>query len=72
VNVALSVTVKTRISAVAAGPAIRKSVQNRTAFAQLAGVARARMRIVTGATGRLKVVEIAGVEQGEMVRRMGG
>jgi len=30
------------------------------------------MRIVTGATGRLKVVEIAGVEQGEMVRRMGG
>lgn len=41
-------------------------------LAELAGVARGRVRIVTGATGRLKVVEIEGIEQGEMERRMGG
>jgi len=40
-------------------------------FAKLAGVARGRVRIVTGATGRMKVVEIEGVEQGEMERRIG-
>jgi uncharacterized protein len=40
-------------------------------LAELAGVTRGRVRIVTGATGRLKVVEIEGVEQGEMERRMG-
>ena len=32
-------------------------------FAQLAGVLRARVRIVTGATSRTKVVEIEGVSQ---------
>ena len=32
-------------------------------FAQLAGVPRSRVRIVTGATGRLKVVEVEGVDQ---------
>jgi len=37
-------------------------------FAEIAGVSRARVRIVTGATGRLKVVEIEGVEQREMER----
>ena len=41
-------------------------------FAELAGVARAHVRIVTGATGRMKVVEIEGVEQQEMERRMVG
>jgi len=41
-------------------------------FAELAGVSRGRVRIVTGATGRLKVVEIEGIEQGELERRMGG
>ncbi|MEI9972891.1 MAG: DUF167 family protein [Ignavibacteriota bacterium] len=35
-------------------------------FAELGGVARARVRIVTGATSRLKVVEIEGVEQSEL------
>jgi len=37
-------------------------------FAEMAGVARGRVRIVTGATGRLKVVEIEGVELREMER----
>ena len=32
-------------------------------FAQLAGVPRARVRIVTGATSRTKVVDIEGVSQ---------
>ena len=39
-------------------------------FAELAGVARGRVRIVTGATGRMKVVEIECVEQQEMERRL--
>ena len=38
-------------------------------FAELAGVARARVRIVTGATGRMKVVEIEGMAQEELERR---
>jgi hypothetical protein len=32
-------------------------------FAELAGVPRSRVRIVTGATGRMKVVEVEGVPQ---------
>ena len=32
-------------------------------FAELAGVARSRVRIVTGATSRTKVVEIEGMAQ---------
>jgi uncharacterized protein (TIGR00251 family) len=32
-------------------------------FAELANVPRARVRIVTGASSRMKVVEIEGVEQ---------
>ena len=35
-------------------------------FAELAQVPRARVRIVLGATSRLKVVEIEGMEQGEL------
>ena len=33
---------------------------------------RARVRIVSGLTGRMKVVEIAGIGQEEMERRLGG
>jgi uncharacterized protein len=32
-------------------------------FAELAGVPRSRVRIVTGSTGRLKLIEIEGVPQ---------
>jgi len=32
-------------------------------FAELAGVAKSRVRIVSGATGRLKLVEVEGVDQ---------
>src|SRR5689334_15453391 len=35
-------------------------------FAELAGVTRARVRIVTGASSRMKVVEIEGVPQEQM------
>ena len=35
-------------------------------FAELAGVPRARVRIVTGGSSHMKVVEIAGMEQGEL------
>lgn len=35
-------------------------------FAELADVPRARVRIVTGATRRTKVVEVEGVEQAEL------
>jgi uncharacterized protein YggU (UPF0235/DUF167 family) len=37
-------------------------------FAERTGVARSRVRIVTGATGRLKVVEVEGLEQTELER----
>ena len=37
-------------------------------FAELAGVPRARVRIVTGLTSRMKVVEIEGVPQDELER----
>jgi uncharacterized protein (TIGR00251 family) len=40
-------------------------------FAELAKVPRAQVRIVTGATSRTKVVEIAGVEQAELERLLG-
>jgi uncharacterized protein (TIGR00251 family) len=39
-------------------------------FAELAGVARARVRIVTGMTSRTKVVEVEGISQEELERRM--
>jgi uncharacterized protein (TIGR00251 family) len=35
-------------------------------FAELAGVARSRVRVVTGAAGRLKIVDIEGVAQAEL------
>jgi uncharacterized protein (TIGR00251 family) len=35
-------------------------------LAELAGVPRSRVRVVTGATNRLKVVEIQGIEQAEL------
>ena len=39
-------------------------------FAELAGVARSRVRIASGATGRMKVVEIADFDQAELERRL--
>jgi uncharacterized protein (TIGR00251 family) len=39
-------------------------------FAELCGVARSRVRIVKGATARMKVVEIEGVAQGELEARL--
>jgi uncharacterized protein len=39
-------------------------------FAELAGVPRARVRIVTGLTSRTKVVEIEGIEQEDLERRL--
>lgn len=39
-------------------------------FAELAGVPRARVRILTGLTSRMKVVEIEGVPQEDMERRL--
>jgi len=37
-------------------------------FAELAGVARARVRLVSGAAGRLKIVDIEGVAQADLER----
>ncbi|MGD0498990.1 MAG: DUF167 domain-containing protein [Bryobacteraceae bacterium] len=39
-------------------------------FAELAGVPRSRVRIVAGATARIKLVEIEGVAQEELQRRL--
>jgi len=39
-------------------------------FAVLAGVARGAVRIVTGASGRMKVVEIEGALQADLERRL--
>ena len=39
-------------------------------FAELAGVPRGRVRIVTGATSRMKVIEVEGVGQEELERRL--
>jgi hypothetical protein len=39
-------------------------------FATLAGVPRSAVRIAQGAAGRMKVVEIEGVEMGEIERRI--
>jgi len=39
-------------------------------FAELAGVPRARVRIVTGLTSRMKVVEIEGIAQEDLERRL--
>ena len=37
-------------------------------MAELAGVARSRVRIVTGLTGRTKVIEVEDLEQSELER----
>jgi uncharacterized protein (TIGR00251 family) len=39
-------------------------------FAELAGVPRSCVRIVTGGTARLKVVEVEGIGQDELDRRL--
>ena len=39
-------------------------------FAELAGVPRGRVRIVTGLTSRMKVVEIEGIAQEDLERRL--
>jgi uncharacterized protein len=39
-------------------------------FAELAGVARSRVRVVSGASSRMKVIEVEGVEQGELEGRL--
>jgi uncharacterized protein (TIGR00251 family) len=39
-------------------------------FAELAGVPRSRVRIVTGATSRTKVLEIEGVSEPELHERL--
>ena len=39
-------------------------------FAEFAGVPRSRVRIVMGLTSRLKVVEIEGVPQADLERRL--
>ncbi len=41
-----------------------------TFFAEIAGVAKSRVRIVSGRTGRMKVVEVEGIGQEEMERRL--
>lgn len=39
-------------------------------FAKLAGVPRARVRIIAGLTGRNKVVEVDGIDQEELEERL--
>ncbi|MGA2195865.1 MAG: DUF167 domain-containing protein [Bryobacteraceae bacterium] len=39
-------------------------------FAELARVPKARVRIVTGASSRMKVVEVEGVSQEELEKRL--
>ena len=40
-------------------------------FADMAGVPRANVRVVTGASNRMKLIEVLGIEQAELERRMG-
>jgi uncharacterized protein (TIGR00251 family) len=39
-------------------------------FAEFAGVPRAKVRIVTGATSRAKVVDLEGLDQAELERKL--
>ena len=56
---------------VAAPPVDGKANEECIAFlAELAGVAKSRVRFVSGLTSRMKVVEIDGITQGEMESRM--
>jgi uncharacterized protein (TIGR00251 family) len=58
---------------VAAPPVDGKANEASVAFlAQVAGVARSQVRVVSGATSRMKVVEIKGIGQEEMERRLEG
>ena len=41
-------------------------------LAEVAGVAKSRVRIVTGATGRNKVFEVEGMGQAELEERLSG
>jgi uncharacterized protein YggU (UPF0235/DUF167 family) len=41
-------------------------------FAELAGVARSRVRVACGAAGRFKIVDIEGVAQAELERLLEG
>jgi uncharacterized protein (TIGR00251 family) len=57
----------------AAPPVDGKANEECIAFlAKMAGVAKSRVRILSGLTSRMKVVEIDGIEQVEMERRLGG
>ena len=39
-------------------------------FADLAGVPRAQVRVVTGQTSRIKLIEVEGITQNELEQRM--
>jgi uncharacterized protein (TIGR00251 family) len=55
----------------AAPPVDGKANQECVRFlAELVGVPRARVRIVTGLTGRMKVVEVEGMQQDELERHL--
>jgi uncharacterized protein len=55
----------------AAPPAEGKATEECVRFvAELAGVARSRVRVVTGATARTKIVEVEGVTQEELEARL--
>ena len=57
--------------ALAAPPVDGKANEECVRFlAEFAGVPRSRVRIVTGLTSRLKVVEIEGVSQEDLERRL--
>ena len=57
----------------AAPPVNGKANEECIAFlAGMAGVAKSRVRIVSGLTSRMKVVEIDGIGQEEMERRLSG
>ncbi len=56
---------------VAAPPVDGKANDACVAFlAEVAGVAKSRVRIVSGLTSRMKVVEVEGIGQEEMERRL--
>lgn len=56
---------------VAAPPVDGKANEACLAFlADTAGVAKSRARIVSGSTSRMKVVQIEGISQAEMERRL--
>jgi uncharacterized protein YggU (UPF0235/DUF167 family) len=56
----------------AAPPAEGKATEECVRFlAELAGVARSRVRVVSGATARTKIVEVEGVTQEDLEARLG-